>query len=70
MMNELIELGLWRITGQKNDEGEGGYSSGGRGWVPQMLRQKNIMSQVAYGRGRAEHGSRGEPFSVEFQVPE
>ncbi|PPS07973.1 hypothetical protein GOBAR_AA12672 [Gossypium barbadense] len=25
-MNELLELGLWRIIGQSNDEGEGGYS--------------------------------------------
>ncbi|PPS03496.1 hypothetical protein GOBAR_AA17166 [Gossypium barbadense] len=70
MMKELLELGLWRIIGQSNDEGEGGYSGGGRGWVPQMLHQKNIISQVGYGRGRAGYGSHGEPFSVEFQVPE
>ncbi|PPR87643.1 hypothetical protein GOBAR_AA33047 [Gossypium barbadense] len=69
-MNKLLELGLWRIIGQRNDEGERGYFGGGRGWVPQMLRQKNIISQVGYGRGQAGHGSCGEPFSVEFQVPE
>ncbi|PPS00095.1 hypothetical protein GOBAR_AA20576 [Gossypium barbadense] len=69
MMNELSELELWRIIGQSNDEGGGGYSGSGRGWVPQMLRQKNIISHGGYGRGRAGHGSRGEPFSVEFQVP-
>ncbi|PPR81061.1 hypothetical protein GOBAR_AA39653 [Gossypium barbadense] len=70
MMNELFELELWRIIGQRNDEGEGGYSGGGRGWVPQMLCQKNIISQVGYGRGRAGHGSRGEPFPMECQVLE
>ncbi|PPR85367.1 hypothetical protein GOBAR_AA35326 [Gossypium barbadense] len=68
-MNELLELESWRINGQSNDEGGGGYSSGGRGWVPQMLCQKNIISHVGYGRGRAGHGSRREPFPVEFQVP-
>ncbi|PPS11979.1 hypothetical protein GOBAR_AA08661 [Gossypium barbadense] len=66
-MNELLELGLRRIIGQSNDEGQGGYFGGGRGWVPQMLRQKNIISQFGYGHGRVEHGSRGEPFQVEFQ---
>ncbi|PPR87252.1 hypothetical protein GOBAR_AA33440 [Gossypium barbadense] len=68
MMNELLELESWRINGQSNDEGGGGYFGGGRGWVPQMLRQKNIISHVGYGRGRAGHGSRGEPFPVEFQA--
>ncbi|PPS14634.1 hypothetical protein GOBAR_AA05938 [Gossypium barbadense] len=69
-MNELFELRLWRIIDQSNDEGEGGYSGGGRGCVPQMLRQKNIITQVGYGRGRAGHGSSGEPFLVEFRVLE
>ncbi|PPR82722.1 hypothetical protein GOBAR_AA37992 [Gossypium barbadense] len=32
-----------------------------------MLRQKNIISQAGYGRGRAGHSSRGESLSVEFQ---
>ncbi|PPS17435.1 hypothetical protein GOBAR_AA03136 [Gossypium barbadense] len=68
-MNELLELESWRINGQSNDEVGGGYSGGGRGWVPQMLRQKNIISHVGYGRGPAGHGSRGEPFLMEFQVP-
>ncbi|PPS16303.1 hypothetical protein GOBAR_AA04285 [Gossypium barbadense] len=70
MMHGLLELESWRINGESNDEGGGRYSDGGRGWVPQMLRQKNIISQVGYGHGRAEHGIRGEPFPVEFQVPE
>ncbi|PPS10675.1 hypothetical protein GOBAR_AA09969 [Gossypium barbadense] len=69
-MYGLLELELWRIIGESNDEGGGGYSGVGSGWVPQMLRQKNIISQVGYGRGRARHGSHGEPFPVEFQVPE
>ncbi|KAG8481481.1 hypothetical protein CXB51_026332 [Gossypium anomalum] len=47
----------------------GEYSGGSRGWVPQVLRQKNIISRVSYGRGQAGHGSCGEPFPVEFQVP-
>ncbi|PPS05980.1 hypothetical protein GOBAR_AA14664 [Gossypium barbadense] len=68
-MNELLELESWRINGQSNDEGGGRYSDGGRGWVPQILCQKNIISHVGYGRDRAGHGSRGEPFQVEFQVP-
>ena len=69
MMNELLELESWRINSQSNDEGGGGYSGGGRGWVPQMLCQKNILSHVCYSRGQAGHGSRGEPFPVEFRVP-
>ncbi|PPS02218.1 hypothetical protein GOBAR_AA18443 [Gossypium barbadense] len=68
-MNELLELESWRINGQSNDEGGGGYSGGGRGWVPQMLCQKNIISHVGYGCGRAGYGSRREPFPMEFQVP-
>ncbi|PPS19550.1 hypothetical protein GOBAR_AA01023 [Gossypium barbadense] len=68
MMNELLELESWRINGQSNDEGRGGYSDGGRGWVSQMLRQKNIISHVGYGRGRAGHGSHRKPFPVDFQV--
>ncbi|PPS17276.1 hypothetical protein GOBAR_AA03306 [Gossypium barbadense] len=52
--------------GEYQRESGGGYSGGGRGWVPQMLCQKNIISQVGYGHGRAGHGSRGEPFPVEF----
>ncbi|PPS09457.1 hypothetical protein GOBAR_AA11187 [Gossypium barbadense] len=31
MMNELLELELWRIIGQGNDEYRGGYFGGGRG---------------------------------------
>ncbi|PPR98903.1 hypothetical protein GOBAR_AA21765 [Gossypium barbadense] len=59
-----------RVTSLNNRrESGGGYSGGRRGWVPQMLRQKNIISQVGYGHGRAGHGSRGEPFPVEFLVP-
>ncbi|KAG8498395.1 hypothetical protein CXB51_006971 [Gossypium anomalum] len=51
-------------------KGSGGkYSGSGRGWVPQVLRQKNIISRGGYSRSRAGHGSRGEPFPVEFQVP-
>ncbi|PPS06646.1 hypothetical protein GOBAR_AA14000 [Gossypium barbadense] len=69
MMNELLEFESWRINGQSNDEAGGGYSGGGRGWVLKMLHQKNIISHVGYGRGRAGHGSHGEPFPVEFQVP-
>ncbi|PPS08109.1 hypothetical protein GOBAR_AA12532 [Gossypium barbadense] len=69
MMNELLEFESWRINGQSNDEGGGGFSSGGKGWVLQMLCQKNIISHVGDGRGREGHGSRGEPFPVEFQVP-
>ncbi|PPS03569.1 hypothetical protein GOBAR_AA17091 [Gossypium barbadense] len=69
MMNELLKLGSWRINGQSNDKGGGGYSDGGRGWVPQLLCQKNIIPHVGYGRGRPGHGSRREPFPVEFQVP-
>ncbi|PPS05684.1 hypothetical protein GOBAR_AA14963 [Gossypium barbadense] len=30
-MNELLELELWRIISQGNDESGGGYSGGGRG---------------------------------------
>ncbi|PPR93378.1 hypothetical protein GOBAR_AA27292 [Gossypium barbadense] len=69
-MHGLLEFESYRINDKSNDERRGGYSGGGRGWVPQMLRQKNVISQVGYGRGRAGHGSRGEPFLVEFQVPE
>ncbi|PPS15430.1 hypothetical protein GOBAR_AA05149 [Gossypium barbadense] len=58
------------ILRNNQHESGGGYSGGGRGRVPQMLRQKNIISQVGYGRGRAGHGSRGEPFLVEFRVTE
>ncbi|PPS01865.1 hypothetical protein GOBAR_AA18797 [Gossypium barbadense] len=53
----------------KERKGGEGYSGGGTGWAPQMLHQKNIIAQVGYSRGRAGHCS-GEPFLVEFQVPE
>ncbi|PPS18801.1 hypothetical protein GOBAR_AA01771 [Gossypium barbadense] len=68
-MNGFLELALWKVIGQGSNEGGGGYSGGGRGWVPQVLCQKNIISHGSYGRGQAGHGSRGEPFRLEFQVP-
>ncbi|PPR87430.1 hypothetical protein GOBAR_AA33261 [Gossypium barbadense] len=54
---------------QGKDEIGGGYSSGGRGCVLQVLRQKNIITSGSYGCGRAGHGSRGGPFPVELQIP-
>ncbi|PPR96368.1 hypothetical protein GOBAR_AA24301 [Gossypium barbadense] len=68
-MNGFFELALWKVIGQGTNEGGGGYSGSGRGWVSQVLRQKNIISHGSYGHGRAGHGSRGESFPVEFQVP-
>ncbi|PPR85656.1 hypothetical protein GOBAR_AA35035 [Gossypium barbadense] len=43
-MNELLELELWRIIGQGNDESGGGYSGGGRG----SLVYKSCAKRVLY----------------------
>ncbi|PPR89680.1 hypothetical protein GOBAR_AA31005 [Gossypium barbadense] len=68
-MNGFLELALWKVISQGTNKGGGGYFGSGRGWVPQVLRQKNIISRGSYGRGRAGHDSRGEPFAMEFQFP-
>ncbi|PPR94417.1 hypothetical protein GOBAR_AA26252 [Gossypium barbadense] len=49
-MNGLLELELWRIIGQGNDEIRGGYSGGGRGWVPQPQcpTKRDIISNVLW----------------------
>ncbi|PPS00976.1 hypothetical protein GOBAR_AA19688 [Gossypium barbadense] len=43
MMNELLELELWKIIGQGNDESGGGYSSGGRGSLVHKSCTKRIL---------------------------
>ncbi|PPS11504.1 hypothetical protein GOBAR_AA09138 [Gossypium barbadense] len=43
-MNELLELELWRIISQGNDESGGGYSGGGRG----SLVHKSYAKRVLY----------------------
>ncbi|PPR98543.1 hypothetical protein GOBAR_AA22125 [Gossypium barbadense] len=68
MLNGILELELERVIGQGKDEIGGGYSGGGRGWVPHVLRQKNIITSGSYGRGRAGRGSRGGPFPVELVI--
>ncbi|PPS09003.1 hypothetical protein GOBAR_AA11640 [Gossypium barbadense] len=44
MMNELLELELWRIIGLGNDESGGGYSGGGRG----SLVHKSCAKRTLY----------------------
>ena len=46
MMNELLELELWRIIGQSNDESGGGYSGGGRGSLVHKSCAKRILYLV------------------------
>ncbi|PPR91499.1 hypothetical protein GOBAR_AA29187 [Gossypium barbadense] len=45
-MNELLELELWRIIGQGNDESGGGYSGGGRGSLVHKSCTKSILYLV------------------------
>ncbi|PPR94265.1 hypothetical protein GOBAR_AA26401 [Gossypium barbadense] len=45
-MNELLELELWRIISQSNDEGGGGYSGGGRGSLVFKSCAKRILYLV------------------------
>ena len=46
MMNELLELELWRTIGQGNDESGGGYSGGGRGSLVHKSYAKRILYLV------------------------
>ncbi|PPS02172.1 hypothetical protein GOBAR_AA18490 [Gossypium barbadense] len=64
MMNEILDLESWKVFSKGNDEIGGGYSGGGRGWVPQPQCPAKTVSWWSIG-----HGSLGEPFPVEFQVP-
>ncbi|PPS16583.1 hypothetical protein GOBAR_AA03995 [Gossypium barbadense] len=34
-MNGILDLESWKVIDKGNDEIGGGYSGGGRGWVPQ-----------------------------------
>ncbi|PPR97714.1 hypothetical protein GOBAR_AA22954 [Gossypium barbadense] len=45
-MNGLLELELWRIIGQGNDESGGGYSGGGRGSLVYKSNAKRILYLV------------------------
>ncbi|PPR80254.1 hypothetical protein GOBAR_AA40461 [Gossypium barbadense] len=45
-MNELLELELWRIVGQGNDESGGGYSGGDRGSLVHKSYTKRILYLV------------------------
>ncbi|PPS04573.1 hypothetical protein GOBAR_AA16088 [Gossypium barbadense] len=56
-MNGLLDLELWRIISQGNDEIKGAYSSGGRGWF-----HNHGVQGRSYRGSRTGHGSRGEPF--------
>ncbi|PPR97438.1 hypothetical protein GOBAR_AA23230 [Gossypium barbadense] len=64
MMNGILDLESWKVIGKGNGEIGGGYSGGGRGWV-----HNHSVQRRGYRGSRVGHGSHGEPFPVEFQVP-
>ncbi|PPR89092.1 hypothetical protein GOBAR_AA31593 [Gossypium barbadense] len=64
MMTGILDLESWKVIGKGNDEIGGGCSGSDRGWVHNYSVQRR-----GYRGGRAGHGSRREPFPVEFQVP-
>ncbi|PPS02012.1 hypothetical protein GOBAR_AA18650 [Gossypium barbadense] len=55
MMNELLELELWRIIGQDNDNSGRGYSGGGRAMLHGRVHLCSLLSRSCY-FDRLDHG--------------